>query len=105
MNEKTEKNWQDNWQDSTEKVGFDYPSGSSDMNWVRSADIYYQQFLGWFGNLPQIGQIGVLLAAALGALMLLRIVVQLISLAISLVLLGGLGFIGYKLLMASKSVK
>lgn len=101
MNEQPEKNWQD----LTEKVRFNYQSGSSDMNWLKSWDIYYQQFLGWFGNLPQIGQIGVLLAVALGALMLLRIVVQLISLAISLVLLAGLGFIGYKLLIASKSVK
>ncbi|MGB3536266.1 MAG: hypothetical protein WBA13_22460 [Microcoleaceae cyanobacterium] len=65
----------------------------------------YQQFLVWFKDLPKIGQIVVAVLAVAAGLMLLQTVVRLISLAITLAVVGIIVYIGYQLFKSSKFFK
>ena len=65
----------------------------------------YQQFLAWFQELPKAGQIVVAVVAVAAAVMLLQTLVQLISLAITLAVVGIIVYIGYQLFKASKFFK
>lgn len=65
----------------------------------------YQQFLGWFKDLPKVGQIVVAVVGIAAALTLLRTLVELISLAITLAVIGIIVYIGYQLFKSSKFFK
>jgi hypothetical protein len=61
------------------------------------------QFLNWYKELPQMGQIIVLIGGAVVGLSMLGVVFQLIRLAVSLAILGVLGYVGYRFFWASQS--
>ncbi len=65
----------------------------------------YQQFMTWFQELPKAGQIIVGVVGVAAGLMLLRTLVQLISLAITLAVVGIILYIGYQLFKSSKFSK
>jgi hypothetical protein len=65
----------------------------------------YQQFLVWFKDLPKTGQIVVAVLTVAAGLMLLQTVVRLISLAITLAVIGIIVYIGYQLFKSSKFFK
>jgi phage shock protein PspC (stress-responsive transcriptional regulator) len=62
----------------------------------------YQQFMEWFKELPKVGQIAVAVVGIAAALTLLRTLVELISLAITLAVIGIIVYIGYQLFKSSK---
>ncbi len=63
----------------------------------------FHELMGWFKGLPQIGQAGVVIVAVLTGFSLLNTVVKLISLGISLAVLGVIGYLGYRLFIAPSS--
>lgn len=65
----------------------------------------YQQFLTWFEGLPKTGQIVVAVVGIAAAITLLQTIVRLISLAITLAVIGIIVYIGYQLFKSSKFFK
>jgi cytosine/uracil/thiamine/allantoin permease len=57
----------------------------------------YHQAKTWFQNLPTVGKIGVGVGALVLGLSVLQTVVRLVTLAISLSILGVLGYVAYRL--------
>ncbi len=66
-----------------------------------------EQFFGnlpeWYRGLPSLGKVGVVVVGIMLGLSALRTVFSLISLAVSLTILGAIGYIGYKLFFAPDS--
>ncbi|MDY7024569.1 MAG: hypothetical protein SWJ54_25015, partial [Cyanobacteriota bacterium] len=65
----------------------------------------YSQFLVWFKDLPTLGQAAVVVVGLAVGLTLLRTVAELISLAISLAVVGVIVYIGYQIFKSSKFSK
>lgn len=66
----------------------------------KSIDGYFQQFLEWFKELPQWGKIIGLILIPLLTIKILEAVVSIVSLLISLVVFGGVIYVGYRFFIA-----
>ncbi len=75
----------------------------SNSDTSESIQSLYQRAVTWFQQLPKEGQIAVAVAGAVLGLSVLGTLVKLVSFALSLVLLGGLLYIGYKFFLAPSS--
>lgn len=67
---------------------------------INSVKNTYQQLKLWFQGLPAWGQIGLVIAGAVVSLNVLKTVVQLISLSITLAIIGVIIYFGYRILIA-----
>jgi hypothetical protein len=67
---------------------------------INSLKNTYQHLQLWFQALPAWGQIGLVIGGAVVALNVLKTVMQLISLSITLAILGVIIYFGYKILIA-----
>jgi len=65
----------------------------------KSINGYFQQFLEWFKELPQWGKIIGLIVIPLLIIKILEAVVSIVSLLISLVVFGGVIYLGYRFLI------
>ncbi|MGF1490961.1 MAG: hypothetical protein ACFBSC_00595 [Microcoleaceae cyanobacterium] len=81
------------------------PVARSTQSSSKTVKVYYQQFLSWFKDLPTAGQIVVGILGVFAGLALLKLVIQLISLAFSLAIVGGLGYIAYQIFKQTRSSK
>lgn len=63
------------------------------------------RFLGWFGNLPQAGQLAVVTTATLAGLIVLSSALDLLSLFVKIAFLGAVAYGSYRILFAAKSVE
>lgn len=80
-------------------------SSSSSPNFIETVKTLYNQFLVWFKELPKLGQAAIVVVGLAMGLTLLRTLAELISLAISLAVVGGILYIGYKIFKSSKFSK
>lgn len=78
---------------------------NSQSNFSQKLKTLYNQFLTWFKDLPKVGQIIVGVVGLAAGLTLLRTVVELISLAITLAVVGVIVYIGYQFFKSSKFSK
>lgn len=74
-------------------------------NILKSLSNYYNKFLEWFKEIPQWGKIITLVIVPLFIIKILEAIISLVSLLISLVVFGGVIYIGYKFLILPNSSK
>ncbi|MEB3278192.1 MAG: hypothetical protein VKK42_04630 [Lyngbya sp.] len=80
-------------------------NNTSTPNFIETVKTFYNQFLVWFKELPKLGQAAVVVVGLATGLTLLRTVAELISLAISLAVIGVIVYIGYQIFKSSKFSK
>ncbi len=80
-------------------------SSSTPNNFIETVKTLYNQFLVWFKDLPKLGQAAVVVVGLATGLTLVRTLAELISLAISLAVVGGIVYIGYQIFKSSKFSK
>lgn len=87
-----------NTQDKTETVHphVEIDNTQSVSNWLNSAR-------DWFNSLAPIGQVAVGIVGIMVGFSLLSALVKAVSFLISIALLGGLGYVGYKYIIAEPS--
>lgn len=83
------------------------PAGnpSSNTDFIATVKTLYNQFLVWFKDLPKLGQAAIVIVGLAMGLTLLRTIAELISLAISLAVVGVIVYIGYQIFKSSKFSK
>ncbi len=65
----------------------------------KSIQVFFAQFLEWFQTLPQWGKIIGLIIIPIFVIKILEAVVSLVSLLISIVVFGGVVYLGYRFLL------
>ncbi|ERT06136.1 hypothetical protein M595_3937 [Lyngbya aestuarii BL J] len=78
---------------------------SSPSDFRSTVKTLYNQFLVWFKELPKLGQAAIVVVGLAMGLTLLRTLAELISLAISLAVVGVIVYIGYQIFKSSKFSK
>jgi hypothetical protein len=69
----------------------------------QSLQTLYHQFLTWFKALPNAGKIIVFVLGGIISLSLVKTTLELITFSVSILIIGGLLFLGYKLWIAPNS--
>lgn len=101
MNPQNQSNWEQKLKDLEAKLQGEIPPDPSHApyTWQRVAG----QFLTWFQTVPKGGQIVLGVVGLAMGLTLLKTVFQLVSLLISLAILGIFIYLGYRFLVAPHS--
>lgn len=66
---------------------------------------FYDKFIVWFNHLPKAGQIAIASVGLIAGLALLKTLIELISLAITLAVVGVIVYIGYQIFQSSQKSK
>ncbi|MGK7919772.1 MAG: hypothetical protein AB4080_07150 [Trichodesmium sp.] len=93
MNDNNNQNFKQNYQQNYDNMS---NSLSPLSKILKSVDGYVQQFLEWFKELPQWGKITGLIVIPIFIIKILEAVVSIVSLLISLVVFGGVIYLGYR---------
>lgn len=100
MNAQNQPNWEQKLKDLEAKLqGNIPPNGSTPYSWQSLS----AQCVGWFQGLPKAGQIAVGVVGLIMGLTLLKTLFQLVSLLMSLAILGVFVYLAYRFLIAPNS--
>ncbi|MGE5659833.1 MAG: hypothetical protein ACM37W_24855 [Actinomycetota bacterium] len=102
MNPQEHQNWQHRLEELQAKLKQQQPLQENSKIY-HSIETLYKQFLTWFQGLAKEGQVAVLAIGAVIGLAVLKTILELLTLSISLVFLGGVLYLAYKFLISPNS--
>lgn len=105
MNSHNDPNFKQKLEDLESEIPYTPQPMREQINLPQTVKTFYNQFLIWFKDLPQAGQIVVAVAGLATGFAVLKLAVELISMAISLAVVAVVIYIGYQFFKSSQSSK
>lgn len=105
MNSHNEPNFKQKLEDLDSETPYSPQPMKANSSLPETLKTSYNQFLIWFKDLPQVGQIVVAVAGLATGFAVLKLAVELISMAISLAVVAVVIYIGYQFFKSSQSSK
>ena len=105
MNSHNDPNFKQKLEDLESEIPYTPQPMQGQINLPQTLKTFYNQFLIWFKDLPQVGQIIVAVAGLATGFAVLKLAVELISMVVSLAVVAVVIYIGYQFFKSSQSSK
>lgn len=105
MNSHNDPNFKQKLEDLESEIPYSRQPMRGQIHLPETLKTFYNQFQIWFKDLPQVGQIVVAIAGLATGFAVLKLAVELISMAISFTVIAVVIYIGYQFFKSSQSSK